>query len=270
MIEQVIQQIPHEHSKQVALLSDFDYTLCHRYVEDENDNLAPSIDSEVARQAQRTDLYIATGRRAESVALASIWNSGLYPKDRPLIAENGGVLVYNSATGRKFLDLIYPWQTKKLPGIKQLMTEALEDLDDDYIIKTGRTMIVARLKKEAEEAINPEKHQQLLETVEDTLSTQHEFRAIDNRTSVTVQHRTVSKRVGFAELLKKRRIDRKGMFLVGLGDGLNDTEIFSAADLSIGFNPIVGEMVDTLVEPSDQMTAAILRAIADVSNQEAS
>ena len=266
-MQEATQQIPAlETTKNIVVLSDFDYTLCHDYVDDGDNNLVPIISDSVVNAGAATDMYIATGRRAKSVAIDTMWDSGIYPIDRPIITENGGVLVYRRPSGNKYLELIQPYQVRKLPGIKSLIEAALEEYIDpteSLVIKRGMTMITARIKTALDSHSDPESHQLFVDKVRDLMSSQHEFGVVDNRTSLTVQHRTVNKANGFRKLLAMRGIKRSGLFVVGLGDGLNDAQIFQEADISFGFDPVVGKLVDKVLPQTPNAAESVLRLAAD-------
>ncbi len=249
------------------VLSDFDYTLCHKYVFDShtNDHL-PYIDPDIIEAARGTHLVIATGRRANSQSLRTIWEDGLIPKDRPVIAENGGAFVYYSDDRLRFLDLIPPYAVNHIVTVKEELeaqAEEIQDREQELIVKLGRTMLIARLQGKDGET-NPESQHRLKEAIAPLIA-DTELDVVDNRVSLGVQHQAVNKGSAFMRYIHMQNVDPSRTMIIGMGDGENDKDIFRVADISIGLSPIVGSLVDIELVEGSESARAVLQKVSNVT-----
>lgn len=248
-------------SRELVVLSDFDHTLCDTYTFDATtNNHQPLISEELVAAAGCHHLIVATGRRANHPSLPSLWDAGLVHPDLPVIAENGGTLAFHYDEGPGFLDLV---DTADL----SLLNKVQEDIANEVIsvpegqrlaFKVGRTMLLARIQ-DKDGVCEPHHQAWLQEQVQPLLPSR--LRAVDTRGSVTIQHRDVDKRSGFQTYLELCGIKRSDIFVVGMGDGPNDKEIFEEADLRIGFSSAVRDLVDIDVPAGPQAAPKILAAL---------
>ena len=61
-------------------------------------------------------------------------------------------------------------------------------------------------------------------------------------------------------------IARNKLFVIGMGDGANDRQVFSEANFGIGFSNVVRSLVDISVRPDQETTAEILRIIGNYNS----
>lgn len=258
-----------EGARHAVVLSDFDYTLCHKYVFDSDTNdHQPFIEPDVIDAARGLHLVIATGRRANSQSLKTIWREGLIPEDRPIIAENGGVLVYYREDRLKFLDLIHPYIVNHIVGVKDALTEQAGDIEqpgEELVVKLGRTMLIARLQDKHGETTEEAQHR-LASSIQPLL-TSPDLRIVDNRVSLGIQHHSVNKAAAFARYLRIKSVPQEGTVVIGMGDGENDREIFRVADVSVGLSPIVGSIVDLELVEGPESARQVLQKVKNMPQQ---
>jgi len=245
-----------------VVLADFDHTLCHAYVFDarSNDHI-PQIDAGTIEAADQKHVIVATGRRAESAALLHVWDDGLVPINRPIISENGGVMVQRTEAGVEYTDLVPEFVPHYLQDVKKVLeTDVVSpDARKELVVKVGRTMLITRLQ-DAQGKTTPVDQEWLAEQVANALPDQ-ELKVVDNRVSIGVQCQGISKVSAFHHYLRMAGISRDEIFVVGMGDGENDSEIFDEADLRIGFSPVVEHLVDISVPGTPEAINAVLRKI---------
>jgi hydroxymethylpyrimidine pyrophosphatase-like HAD family hydrolase len=245
------------------ILSDFDHTLCHTFTFDarSNDHM-PSIHPSTIEASRNKHLIIATGRRAESAAIKHMWTSGLIPFDRPVIAENGGVMVYNRDNSLRYENLAPESTTGYLEDVvKKLESDApAPNGDKKLVIKIGRTMLITRVQ-DANGATTPDDQAWLLDKVNQSLPSP-ELVAVDNRVSIGVLHKDVNKVAAFMYYLTQTGTKREDIFVVGMGDGENDREILQESNLSIGFGEVVRKYVDICLPGTDEAVSEALQKIS--------
>lgn len=237
-------------NKHLMVLSDFDNTL----------GGGVYIRPDVVMAARRLDVVVATGRSAEETELDLLWRSGLIPHTEPVIAENGGVLASWSPV-KGSLDLEYLVTDEQRNEIADTAKRLDLELDDSF----GRRVYLAQYATMLELNLlsrDPADFSDLAEHVDSYLDPT-QLKSVYTNGNVTVQGLDVSKASGFEAYLQKRGLKREDLFVVGMGDALNDTGIFASADLSIGFSSDVAEMVDIVIPDRwAVMTAAgVLNAI---------
>ncbi|GEM_PF-1360806 len=245
--------------RELVVVSDFDHTLCHDF-EAEGDSLVPSISDDIAAAAGKLTLFVATGRRAESIAIGEMWQSGLVSESLPIITENGGARVTYDPETPHIRSYLYPFQSSKLPIMRAAITDTIANTmpDQEVVVKQAHTMLSARVLKQTGEESGA--HQQLLEAVKAVNVSQYGFRVTDTRAAVSVHHQSVDKWSGFASFLRRQGIPRDRLFVIGMGDAHNDWPIFKNADLSIGFSNEATAQVSA--KPSNDTVVATLEAIA--------
>ena len=247
-----------------VILSDFDYTLCYEYGFDpESNNHLPYIYSELIEAAQGQNLIVATGRRAKHPFLPVIWQSGLVDPRSPVIAENGGTLVFYGEQGRRYIDLVTEDDIALIHESRERIRQEITDMpkDQELIFKLGRTMLLTRLQNAAGE-VDPLHNARLAERVQELFDPSH-IRVVDTRASVIVQQAEVNKSAGFRRYLGILGLQRSDVHVTGLGDGLNDRELFEEADVSIGFSRVVRPYVDIEIPGSPANAARVLRTLAN-------
>lgn len=251
---------------QTVVLSDFDYTLCDQYVFDPStNNHRPVIRDELVAAAQDQHLVIATARRASNPAIPHMWESGLVDHEQPVIAENGGTILFREGDGQiACMDLVEPEEVQLL---KKKAMLALEGVADDprgrnLVVKEGRTMVLARLQ-DAQGGTSVADQQWLTGYLRRSLD-DGSIKVVDTKTSVTIQSADVSKATGFDTYLDLYGITREEVQVIGMGDGDNDHEIFDVADVSIGFSDAVRDLVDVHVAEGAQAATHVLRTIKEM------
>lgn len=246
----------------IMVLSDFDYTLCNNFQFNSltNDH-QPSVGEELIAIAKTHDLTIATGRRADNPAISWLWESGLISDSQTVIAENGGVFVTHSRAGLETEILIQNDDQESLQDTKTLITENLTRLPtgQKLIFKQGKTFLVVRLQDE-KGVIHPDNQSWLAQAIRQ-LSLEKQLQVVNTRVSVTIQNKNVNKGTAFSKLLARRNVQRSDVFVVGMGDGHNDAEIFAQSDLRLGFSEEVKHLVDIVIPDGASAATQVLTAI---------
>jgi hydroxymethylpyrimidine pyrophosphatase-like HAD family hydrolase len=245
------------------VLSDFDYTLCDEYSYDkQTQNHLPVVGEDIISAANSVHLVVATGRRANHPHLPKMWKSGLIPSGVPIIAENGGTLVFEGVKERGFLDLVAAEDVQLLKKNASMALESLDSLPSGQrlVVKQGRTFVIARLEDEA--GVVSDRHQMWLENQLKTRFAEDGVQIINSRLSIAMQLRGVNKGDGFLTYLDLLGIKRSHVCVVGMGDADNDTEIFDVSDVRIGFSNIVEDKVDIVTPNGVPDAAPILRLIS--------
>jgi predicted mannosyl-3-phosphoglycerate phosphatase (HAD superfamily) len=249
--------------REIIIGTDFDQTLCDEYVFDTaTNNHVANIDPTLAAAARSQHMIINTSRRAENPTVRRFWSSGLIPPDRPVIVEGGGVILSpNVAGGLDSIATVEQEDLAHLHAVPGQVRESIGDIPDgqDLIFKIGRTMMVTRLQDKGGNAL-PHHQQWLAEQVREVISSPS-LQVVDTRASVTVQHRDVNKGVGLRKYFELMGIAREDVYVIGMGDGRNDKELFEEADLSLGFSDIVSPLVDIDVPHGPRAAPHILRMI---------
>lgn len=122
-------------------------------------------------------------------------------------------------------------------------------------------MLLARLQDDRGNSL-PHQQQWLAERIRG-LMPPLPMQVVDTRASVTIQHKDVNKGSAFRTYLELIGIPRDSIYVIGMGDGENDTEIFDEADLSLGFSRAVSHMVDIDVPFGPQAVSHVLGVIND-------
>ena len=251
--------------REKVILSDFDYTLCDSYVFDEGtNNHIADIDPDVVAAAQTHHLVVATSRRVDNPTVPLLWESGLVQRHTPVIVENGGAILFLSESGSlECIDLVRPEDMEQLGAVRQLVGEAIRDLPagQQLIFKVGRTMLLARLQDDQGTSL-PHHQQWLAERIRG-LMPPSSLQVVDTRASVTIQHEDVNKGEAFRRYLGLVGVPRDSIYVIGMGDGENDAEIFDEADLSLGFSDSVSHMVDIDVPLGPQAIPHVLGVISE-------
>lgn len=251
-------------------LSDFDHTLSHEYLFDETTNdHYPHIDPAVLDAAADLDLVVATGRRANSESLLTIWRSGLIHSSVPIIAENGGTLVSYDGTTTSIEDLTLGNIKAQLALVKKEVEtdEAFSVAGHKLVAKLGRTILIVRLQDE-NGATNPDLQELLLTRIHDRITADTDLAPVNNRVSVAVQPHGTNKATAFRSYLEAKGMKRKDVYVVGMGDGLNDQPIFDEANLSIGFGDEVQAHVDVALPDGLDSTLIALQALQAVKKSQ--
>lgn len=245
-----------------VVLTDFDHTLCQDYAYDpRTHNHVPAVTPEVISASMGVHMVIATGRRANHPYLSKMWDDNLAKVHTPIIAENGGTLVYASSGKLNFVDLV---EHDDFAVLKDYTYSALESLGSlpsgqNLIIKEGRTCMITRLEDDTG-VVWPE-HQNWLSEKLKLILTGVAVSVVNSRTSVTVQLEGIDKRRAFRTYLNLLGVNRDDICVIGLGDAENDFPIFEEADISIGFSDRVEEYTDLLAPNGVSDVANILNVI---------
>lgn len=248
------------------VLSDLDGTLCDTYesINPETGDRHHRLDPEILAQSAEVPIIVATQRRAKHACLPELWQKGLVHPGLPIIAENGGVIVLRKPDDSVGFDRIVPAGTfqKARDWLDTAQHEALElPRGMELITKPGDTMVIARVQDELRES-RPEDQQMLLEQLQ-SVALPSDLVIVSSGDSLCIQHESVDKGRGLHAALGWLGLDRPDIFVVGLGNGLNDAAIFSEADLSIGVSPEVGHMVDIAMNRGPKSSTTVLREMRD-------
>jgi len=245
------------------VLSDFDYTLCDQYAfNPQTNNHLADIDPEVVAAAERQCLIVATSRRATNPTVPLMWESGLVPPHLPVIVENGGSILFRGSHGEiECIDLIRSEDMQELAEMRQLAVELIHDIPagQRLIFKMGRTMLLARLQDEHGSSL-PHHQQWLAERLRAIMSSSP-LQVVDTRVSVTVQHADVNKGTAFRKYLELTGVLRDSIYVIGMGDGENDIELFNEADLRLGFSEAVASFVDIDIPHGPRAVPHIFKVI---------
>lgn len=235
-----------EAGRQPIILSDFDYTLCHDYTYNkDSNNHTPMINDGVISQTDGIELVIATSRRAVNPAIDAIWASGIISTSQPIIAENGGTILSNSSTGERVAaDQVHPDQISQIDEVVDTLLRQEMELPDghEFIAKRGRTMAILRIQNMMGR-VSAEGQIALTDSIKQLIEGSN-LCVVNNRISLSLQHESTDKADAFRTYIKSTDRLREDLFVIGMGDGLNDAEIFAEADLSIGFGEVVKHLVD--------------------------
>lgn len=211
----------------LLVLSDFDGTLCDEYLFDETtNNHLPVIRPEVIRQAAEHTLIIATARRASHPAIEHMWASGLVNESMPIISENGGVIQFSRSAGGRRIQLA---PADSVERIATWLKRAMRRIDTTPTgvtlrLKRGDTMVIARYQ--TEDGLVRRDDQQLLHAKLMKLRPPKDIALTLSGESVCIQHQSVNKAIAFRHALRLLEIERSKMFVIGIGDALNDRALF--------------------------------------------
>ncbi len=249
-------------AKDKIILSDFDHTLCDTYsFNPTTNNHLASIDPAVVEAAQPHHLVVATSRRVSNPTVPVLWSSGLVHPDVPVIAENGGVILYPTNDGLTCVDMIDPESMQSLQTVRDNIQQevAAVPTGQQLTFKQGRTLLIARLQDE--HGNSQPKHQAWLAERLQQLVDDPSLCVVDTRASVTIQHKEVSKGRAFRHYLQLANILRDEVCIIGMGDGLNDRQLFEEADVSLGFSDVVRPLVDVSIPGGPRAIPHVLRVI---------
>jgi hydroxymethylpyrimidine pyrophosphatase-like HAD family hydrolase len=120
-------------------------------------------------------------------------------------------------------------------------------------------MLITRMQ-DTNGVTTPEDQERLFDQVRKVLPTD-ELMAVDNRVSIGVQNCEINKMITFHYYLKLEGIERDNIFLIGMGDGKNDEEIFRKSNLRVGFSSIVKPYVDISLLGTASHVASVFEQI---------
>lgn len=222
-------------TKPIIVFSDLDETLTNNYNFDpETNNHIPVLSQEMVDLiSPRRRLIIATARLADDPVISDIHRQLQMPSFIPIIAEDGGVLVF-------------PFR-KKLLGPEPI-PQALDDIHQQLIknlpvlnhheifVFKGLTMLKIRAQ-DVNGHGNPDTHSTLAEILVNQIPGDI-FEIQTTGSSVTIKPKGVTKALGLKEVFSWlthlfNHVSWENSFILGLGDNQNDQSIFSRSDLSI-------------------------------------
>lgn len=244
------------------ILSDLDGTLCDTYIstDPESGDRHHLLDPEILAEAKQIPIIVATQRRAKHTCLPELWRQGLVHSGLPIIAENGGVIVLRDKNDLQLFD-----QVAK-PGSFEMARDWLEHAEHEaleipheleLIKKPGDTMMIARLENEL--GISTLEDQQLLLEQLRSVDLPSGLTVVSSGDSLCIQDETVNKARGFHVALEWLGLKRSELFVIGLGNGLNDAAIFEEADIGIGVSPEVSHLVDIAMNRGPESTKLVLQ-----------
>jgi hydroxymethylpyrimidine pyrophosphatase-like HAD family hydrolase len=236
-----------EPTQTVIILSDFDYTLCEEYSfnPDTNDHLAV-INTDVIEAAYSHHLIVATSRRANNPTIPTLWESGLIPFRRPIIVENGGVILAKDEDGTiKRINVIQRESLEQLLIARRLIETSLRGIPtgQKLVFKDGLTMMIIRLQDEHGTSL-PHHQVWLAEQLRMILPQSSSLQIVNTQTSIVLQDQSINKGTAFTNYLNMINLPRSEAYVIGMGDGENDAAIFNEADISLGFSDAVSSIVD--------------------------
>lgn len=250
--EQRLQRDP----RNKLILSDFDETLCHRYTFDRTTNNHHAvIDPELARVAGNLPLIIATATRAMHPKITQILESGMVSANGLLIAENGGVILNRDGSTW--------WSVEEnQEDVKAVQQQIIHELPRTFttpdtmqlIAKQGLTSIIVRAQHESGQH-DPAVQSELQEALQEMAG--EEWTVVDGGRSLTIQRPGISK----INALAHTGLDRNRFQLICLGDGDNDIDSLTAADIGIAVGERIASHADFVVDPDVRQVTTVLKTI---------
>jgi hydroxymethylpyrimidine pyrophosphatase-like HAD family hydrolase len=84
---------------------------------------------------------------------------------------------------------------------------------------------------------------------------------VSSNSSLSIQPKGINKGSAFLQALTLMDLNRNGLFVIGLGDALNDKEIFEQSDLGIAVRKGAKADADLTVDEGDKTTLLVMRNI---------
>lgn len=277
------QELKQAGRKSILVVSDFDETMCSRYVFSEAwQTHVPVISSNLHKEAQALALpmCLATARTPNESVSWLIWHK-LTKNPMPLVAENGAVLVWpkgkiNSEPKLQILatneqaQIIRQIQTDLESGVVQKISVPV---DHRIILRTGR---VATVELRAED-INtkngaPEDYPQITAQLQELFpEALDHVDIVSSGNSLGIQPKNVGKQLGIVKALTAAGIKLKDVFMIGLGDNKNDEPLFNFVNtnggITIGVRPSAKGLCDFYVDGGDAVSLEVLRLVNRTKQQ---
>ncbi len=227
--------------KSVLLMSDFDMTLASTYVFSEVwQTHVPIIDKELATTLHNASVSICIATARGSLEPVS-WMIGhtLLPNNIPMVVENGAALLWNrsSVSSEPSIELLITDDEEQaiasLHNDLNSMLSEIPDIAKEHSVRL-RSHRIASVEIRAEHrethAGTPEDYIAVSNFLIDSFPTILElFSVTSTGSSLTIEPKSVNKRTGILEAMRRATIDVKTIFPIGLGDNKNDTPIFLLA-----------------------------------------
>lgn len=263
--------------KPIQLVSDFDETLCSRYLFSKQwQTHVPHIKTELVKEAKQliNPICIATARASTELVSWVIWNN-LSGTPMPLIAENGAVLVWPAAKiteKPKVKILATNEQTEIMNEIQQkLQNGRLSDLrvstNHEVVLRPGRVATVeVRAQEIQSKKGTPNDYDAITHQLREMFASYLSFiDIVSSGSSLGIQPRGLNKELGIRAALACAEINLADVFLVGIGDNKNDGPLFNLVrqngGLTIGVRQETEGLVDFVSEGGDESALQILRTI---------
>lgn len=223
--------------KEVQIVSDFDETQCSRYVYSEKwKTHVPVMDNELVEKLVwcRRPICVATARGARELVTWLIGHK-LTRQGMPVVAENGAVLVWVSGRISEAVDMVHLVSAEEIGAIKDMEKEIvgidwkrLLPRGHELIVRGGRAATIElRCQEEMTKKGTPDDYGMVIEKVKEIWpQTASNFEVVLSGSSLGIQPRGVNKGSGLEAALAMVGVELDNVFLVGLGDNLNDQPMF--------------------------------------------
>lgn len=245
----------------VVVLSDFDETLCSTYTYDpETKTHWPEMNQHLLDQIQRmtSPIIIATSRAADEMVITTKVSQLVAGKNLPILCENGGVLYFPDSGNT--LVLTTDQQIAQLDDLRKLiatMRVTPELAQRELIFRTQRLATIEVRIQDKSGVGTPQFYPELERLVKEQFDTSA-LDFVSSNNSMSIHAKGINKRSGFQEALKHMGLRREAIFVIGLGDAVNDKPIFEEADLGIAVRPTAQGLSDIFVDGGDQVALSVL------------
>jgi hydroxymethylpyrimidine pyrophosphatase-like HAD family hydrolase len=272
-IEQLRSHLSNDR-RPILVLSDFDGTLCYDYNHNEGTvDREPLVRDEVILAGQGVSLLIATARRLDHPNVKKPWGIGLVDETFPIILENGGITArlidgeLKDDTAQDVHEVI-----QSIHGLRDRILDIDRPKDTKLVTKLGRTLLVLILRDndggQLEKALSIEKHEWFARELSELIDT-GAFNIVSSNDSVTIQAHGITKASAFRRLIEVQDLDRRGICVVGMGDGENDVPILDEADIAVSFgtNGILRSYSDIKMPGDHLSTSQVLGVITEFTER---
>lgn len=246
----------------VAMLSDFDETLCSSYDYDAASKTHwPNINRHILTEARRikSPLFIATSRSSREPVVQTACASLVIHRGLPIICENGAVLFF-PARGEEIV-LATDEQRQQVDEIKKNIFGVSSNFKNrELLIKNKRIATIEMRIQHMSGVGDPSLYEDLVQMLSERFDLSNLDLVISNN-SLSIQPRGINKGTAFLHALSVMGFKRSSLFVVGLGDAPNDREIFEQSDLGIGVRNEAGQFSDIIVNEGDKVTLAVIKAV---------
>jgi HAD superfamily hydrolase (TIGR01484 family) len=248
-----------------AVVSDFDETICSTYKYNEQDKIhQPLILSAVWERiaAMESQLIIATSRSPRDSVVRQEIASLVASHNVPIICENGAVLFLPGSKEKQVISLATVEQTTEIEDLLAVVSS----MDWREIVPDREVLIakdrVASFEIRVQEVTgkgDPSHYTKLIELLKMTGCDTLEF--ISSGSSLSVQPKGISKATGINAALAYMGLSEQKPFIIGMGDGMNDRELFAASDLSVAVDSRVAGFADLCSPHGDRAALAVLESV---------
>lgn len=256
-------------NKIVVVGSDFDETICSNYIYDkESSSHLPVLSTDLLDLTQKTSIpiIIATARSPQDFAFWRITKRLLGGRNLPVVCENGSLIFFPNDSFKKPISLLSEGQNKELKRLqKQLPNLHLNDhfsnQGAEVLIRNHRmTSIDFRIQNIKTKVGMPDLHEDLENFINSQFNLDG-FIAVSSLNSLSVQPKNSNKLNGVVKALETINLERKEIFLIGMGDAPNDKELLEGADLGIAVRSGASKNADIFVDAGENVILNVLELL---------